>query len=44
MEHIGEVYNEMEVSFDSHSSNEAFARVTVAAIYDSAQPYSGRGV
>ena len=23
MEHIGEVYNEMEVSFDSHSSNEA---------------------
>ena len=31
MEHIGEVYNEMEVSFDSHSSNEAFARVTVAA-------------
>ena len=26
MEHIGEVYNEMEVSFDSHSSMKHFAR------------------
>lgn len=38
MEHIGEVYNEMEVSFDSHSSNEAFARVTVAAFMTQLNP------
>lgn len=38
MEHIGEVCNEMEVSFDSHSSNEAFARVTVAAFMTQLNP------
>ena len=34
--------NEMELYFDSHSSNEAFARVTVAAFYDPAEPHGWR--
>lgn len=38
MEYIGEVSNEMEVAFDSHSSNEAFARVTVAAFMTQLNP------
>lgn len=38
MEYVGEVSNEMEVSFDSHSSNEAFARVTVAAFMTQLNP------
>lgn len=38
MEHVGEVCNEMELIFDSHSSNEAFARVTVAAFMTQLNP------
>ena len=36
--------NEMELIFDSRSSNEAFARVTVAAFMTSAEPHGGGGV
>ena len=32
--------NEMQVTFDSRSSNEAFARVTVAAFMTSLNPVS----
>lgn len=38
MEYIGDVTNEMELVFDSHSSNEAFARVTVAAFMTQLNP------
>ena len=38
MERIGDVTNEMELYFDSHSSNEAFARVTVAAFMTQLNP------
>ena len=38
MERIGDITNEMELSFDSHSSNEAFARVTVAAFMTQLNP------
>lgn len=38
MERIGDVTNEMELSFASHSSNEAFARVTVAAFMTQLNP------
>ena len=38
MEHVGDVTNEMELTFDSHSSNEAFARVTVAAFMTQLNP------
>lgn len=38
MEYVGDVTNEMELIFDSHSSNEAFARVTVAAFMTQLNP------
>ena len=38
MERIGDVTNEMELYFDSHSSNEAFARVTVGGFLSHLYP------
>ena len=36
--------NEMQVTFDSRSSNEAFARVTVAGVYDFFKSHRRRSV